>query len=78
VGRIEEFQAFNNMNRDTREELRLVSSNEKRDSWYNEKEENLKLYADSSLSHIGTKIDNLDSKIDDLLDYLEDYSKRER
>ena len=37
--------AFNNMNRDTRKELKLVTSNEKRDAWYNEKEEDLKLYA---------------------------------
>ena len=63
--------SFNKMNRAERIELKLIVSNEKRDSWFHEKEQNLKLEVDSSLSVVRIKIDNLDFKIDNLLDYLE-------
>jgi hypothetical protein len=68
--------SFNKINRAERIELKLITSNEKRDSWFHEKEQKLKLQVDSSLSDVRAKIDNLDSKIDNLLDYLEDYLKR--
>ena len=67
---------FNNININTIIELKLVTSNEKRDLWYNEKEEALRLQVDYSLSDVRTKIVNLDSKIDNLLDYLEDYLRK--
>ena len=63
--------SFNRIRRDEIIELKLITSIEQRDSWFHEKEQNLRLQVDSSLRDARSKIDNLDSKIDILLNYLE-------
>jgi hypothetical protein len=66
---------FNRIRRDEIIELKLITSIEKRDSWFHEKEQNRESQLDSSLDDVRCKIDNFDSKVNALLDYLENELK---